>query len=164
MRRILTFLTALALVACGCSPKLAPVKDTETAVTVTERETLRDTVVYLQPDSTLVRALIECNEERQAILKSTSEVRSSDRARTSVSMDNGVLNIRTDIDSTAIYLALKDRYRETATTERTTIRVPVKVNELKWYQEGLMKVGIAALVLLVLAILWKAIKLFLKIR
>lgn len=162
MRRILTFLTALALVACGCSPKLAPVKDTETTVTVTERESLRDTVIYLQPDSTLVRALIECNEERQAILKSTSEVRSSDRARTSVSMDKGVLNIRTDIDSTAIYLALKDRYREMATAETTTIRVPVKVNELKWYQDALMKVGIAALAVLAIRIIWIIIKLFLK--
>lgn len=53
----------------GCCPKLYPHKTENTEHTITVTETIKDTVIQVQPDSSIVHALIKCDSTGQARLE-----------------------------------------------------------------------------------------------
>lgn len=67
MKRIIISIVALA-VFCGCCPKLYPHKTESTEHMVVVTETIRDTVIQIRPDSSIVQALIMCDSTGRAML------------------------------------------------------------------------------------------------
>ena len=124
------------------------------------REVIRDTVVVVEPDSSLTRALIECDSMGRARLMEIEQLRSSSRINTKLTIsDDNHINVTTKVDSIGIYLAYKVRNKE-ETTVRTvtdTTVVTKEVNVLRWYQKVLIWIGLGCL-LAVSA--WTLVKLF----
>ena len=147
---------ALLITLSGCCPKLYPhtTENTERIVTVTE--TIRDTVIQVRPDSSIVQALIRCDSTGRAKLEEIQTLRQSERLRQTISLQNNRLTAKATVDSMGIYLTYKDRYREEQNVQTIETVIEKEVNVLHWWQKALMWVGAAALIA---AMLLAAVKL-----
>ena len=151
----------ISLVFAACSPKVIQPVSQETIIeTTVEKELPRDTVIIVQPDSTILSALVECNERGQARLKEIEQLRNSQRAQTSLKMEDNRLEVKTVVDSMGIYLLYKERYKETEKEKVKTITVTetIEVNVLHWWQEALIRVGAVSLAVIVLWVAFMLLK------
>ena len=145
---ILYFLLLIPFVT-GCGAAKAASSHEESDIReVIVREVIRDTVVVVEPDSSLTRALIECDSMGRARLMEIEQLRSSSRINTKLAIsDDNHINVTTKVDSIGIYLAYKVRNKE-ETTVRTvtdTTVVTKEVNVLRWYQKVLIWIGLGCL-------------------
>ena len=149
-------LAALLAIPQGCCPKLYPhtTENTERIVTVTE--TVRDTVIQVRPDSTIVQALILCDSTGRARLEEIQTLRQSERLRQTISLQDNRLTAKATVDSMEIYLTYKDRYKEEQKVQTIETVIEKEVNILRWWQKSLMWAGAAVLIA---AVLLAAVKL-----
>lgn len=162
-RRIILVASVLAL--CGCSPRIYPHRTESTERTVTVTETVRDTVVQVRPDSSIVRALIRCDSTGRARLEEIRMLRESSRLQQTLTMDSlaepyqpTAVTVKAVVDSMGIYLTLRERHREEQQTRIVETVVEKEVNVLRWWQIALMWMGGVALVLFIGFILAKGFK------
>lgn len=162
-RRIILVASVLAL--CGCSPRIYPHRTESTERTVTVTETVRDTVVQVRPDSSIVRALIRCDSTGRARLEEIRMLRESSRLQQTLTMDSPAepyqptaVTVKAVVDSMGIYLTLRERHREEQQTRIVETVVEKEVNVLRWWQIALMWMGGVALVLFIGFILAKGFK------
>lgn len=149
-------LCCMAVMLAACSPKIVQPVSQETVIeNAVEKEIPRDTVIVIQPDSTILSALVECNERGEARLKEIEQLRNSQRAQTSLKMDDNRLEVKTVIDSMGIYLAYKEHYKEKERIRTVTVTETVEVNVLYWWQEALIRAGA---ILLSILVLWIAFR------
>ena len=143
----------------GCSPRLYSTQDrvieTETKVEVIER--IKDTTIVVSVDSSLVEALIECNERGEAALKEVEQLRSSERITQTLKLEDNRLTSKVVVDSMGIYLQYKERYEKNEVKEKEIVEVyiespPEIVNVLKGWQKFLMWCGVAMIILIILKI------------
>lgn len=135
----------------------------QTADTVLVTETLRDTVVTVEADSSMIRALIECDSLGQAHLKQVLKYQAGERAKPpDIKIKDNVLTATTTIDSMSIHLALKDKYKEVRKAE--TITKVIEVNKLTRWQNMMCTLGHISLGAIGLFILWGVRKIFKHIR
>ena len=142
-----------ALTAVSCCPKLYPHKTENTERIVTVTETVQDTVIQVQPDSSIVEALIRCDSTGRARLEEIQTLRQSARVQQTLALKDNRLTSKAVVDSMGIYLTYKDRYREEQKVQIQTIETVVEkeVNILHWWQKTLMWMGVVStLVLLTL--------------
>ena len=158
MRYGIIFLAALA--AVSCCPKLYPHKTENTERIVTVTETVRDTVIQVQPDSSVVEALICCDSTGRARLEEIQTLRQSARVQQTLSLKDNRLTSKAVVDSMGIYLTYKDRYREEQKVQTIETVVEKEVNILHWWQKALMWAGALACLTIVIMVLLK----FLRIR
>ena len=139
---------ALLITLSGCCPKLYPhtTENTERIVTVTE--TVRDTVIQVRPDSSIVQALIRCDSTGRARLEEIQTLKQSERLRQTISLQNNRLTSKAVIDSMGIYLTYKDRYREEQNVQTIETVLEKEVNILRWWQKALMWAGVISTILL----------------
>ena len=140
------------LLNISCSPKIYPesilAKTSDTTI-ITEREYIRDTIIHLKPDTSLIRALIECDSVGRARLTEISTLRRSASLTQSLNLDDhGTLTATAAIDSMGIYLTYKERYRNTSTksTSSSTETIIKEVNILHWWQKILIAIGAASMI------------------
>ncbi len=148
MRYIIIFLAALA--AVSCCPKLYPHKTENTERIVTVTETVRDTVIQVQPDSSIVEALIRCDSTGRARLEEIQTLRQSARVQQTLSLKDNRLTSKAVVDSMGIYLTYKDRYREEQKVQTIETVIEKEVNILHWWQKALMWIGVLAIVSIVI--------------
>ena len=141
-------LAALLAIPQGCCPKLYPhtTENTERIVTVTE--TVRDTVIQVSPDSSIVQALIRCDSTGRARLEEIQTLRQSERLRQTISLQNNRLTAKATVDSMGIYLTYKDRYREEQKVQTIETVIEKEINILRWWQKALMWAGVISTILL----------------
>ena len=151
-------LAALLAIPQGCCPKLYPhtTENTERIVTVTE--TVRDTVIQVRPDSSIVQALIRCDSTGRARLEEIQTLRQSERLRQTISLQDNRLTARATVDSMGIYLTYKDRYKEDQKVQTIETVIEKEVNVLRWWQKALMWAGGIAIVALIVFILLRLVK------
>ena len=149
---------ALLITLSGCCPKLYPhtTENTERIVTVTE--TIHDTVIQVQPDSSIVQALIRCDSTGRARLEEIQTLRQSERLRQTISLQDNRLTAKATVDSMGIYLTYKDRYREEQKVQTIETVIEKEVNILRWWQKALMWAGGIAIVALIVFILLRLVK------
>lgn len=122
-------------------------------------ETLRDTVVTVEADSSLLRALVECDSLGQAHLRELAEYRAGNRLPPpTVTIRDNVLTATAAVDSMAIYLTLKDRYTEAIQQQREVVTKTVEVNRLTWWQTLWLRTGQILAAAVALLIGWKLLK------
>ena len=148
----------------SCCHKLYPHTSEVTEKKETVTEVLRDTVIMVQPDSSILQALVQCDSTGRARLQEINALKESARLQQTIKIDPDpephkptVITIKTQVDSMGIYLIYKERYKETAETQQIENVIEKEVNILKTWQKVLMWLG-------VLAILWILIKILLKIQ
>ena len=151
-------LAALLAIPQGCCPKLYPhtTENTERIVTVTE--TVRDTVIQVRPDSSIVQALIRCDSTGRARLEEIQTLKQSERLRQTISLQKNRLTAKATVDSMGIYLTYKDRYREEQKVQTIETIIEKEVNILRWWQKALMWAGVIAIVALIVFILLRLVK------
>ena len=148
----------------SCCHKLYPHTSEVTERKETVTEVLRDTVIMVQPDSSILQALVQCDSTGRARLQEINALKESARLQQTIKIDPDpephkptVITIKTQVDSMGIYLIYKERYKETAEIQQIETVIEKEVNILKTWQKVLMWLG-------VLAILWILIKILLKIQ
>ncbi len=115
-------------------------------------ETLRDTVVRIEADSSLLRALVECDSLGQAHLRALLDYQAGERLNPpQVAIRDNVLTATAEVDSLSIYLRLKDRYEERFRRDQERETVYVETHKLTWFQTLFYRLG---LVLTTAAVGW----------
>ena len=148
----------------SCCHKLYPHTSEVTEKKETVTEILRDTIIMVQPDSSIFQALVQCDSTGRARLQEINALKESARLQQAIKIDPDpephkptVITIKTQVDSMGIYLIYKERYKETAEIQQIETVIEKEVNILKTWQKVLMWLG-------VLAILWILLKILLKIQ
>lgn len=156
MKKVVIVLAIGVLGLCGCSPKMYPHRTESAEHTVTITETVRDTVVQVRPDSSIVRALIRCDSTGRARLEEIRTLRESSRLQQTLTVESPTepyqptaVTVKAVADSMGIYLTLKERHREEQQTRTIETVVEKEVNVLRWWQKVLMWMGGVTLILLI---------------
>ena len=137
----------------GCCPKLYPYKTENIDHTVITTETVRDTVIQIQPDSSIVQALIKSDSTGRARLEEIRTLKESARVQQTLALKDNKLTAKSVVDSMGIYLTYKERYLEEQKVQVVETIIEKEGNVLKWWQKALMWIGIIAIVLSTLSIL-----------
>ena len=147
MRRCIRLLTTL-LVLQGCCPKFYPQTTTTVEHFEVVKEVVRDTVVQVQPDSSILQALIKCDSTGRARLQEIQTLKESARLQQSIKMEADplpyqptVITVKAIVDSMGIYLTYKDRFKESVETREIETIIEKEVNILHWWQKLLMWAG-----------------------
>ena len=147
MRRCIRLLTTL-LVLQGCCPKFYPQTTTTVEHFEVVKEVVRDTVVQVQPDSSILQALIKCDSTGRARLQEIQTLKESARLQQSIKMEADplpyqptVITVKATVDSMRIYLTYKDRFKESVETREIETIIEKEVNILHWWQKLLMWAG-----------------------
>ena len=147
MRRCIRLLTTL-LVLQGCCPKFYPQTTTTVEHFEVVKEVVRDTVVQVQPDSSILQALIKCDSTGRARLQEIQTLKESARLQQSIKMEADplpyqptVITVTATVDSMGIYLTYKDRFKESVETREIESIIEKEVNILHWWQKLLMWAG-----------------------
>lgn len=132
---------ALSLAGCRTTKVLSSDKST-TADSVVIVERIRDTVVTVGADSSMMRALLECDSLGQVRLKELLDYRTGQRLQPpAIYIRDNVLTAAAKVDSTAIYMQLKDRLETRSTRHDQTTTITVEVNKLTWWQTLWLTLG-----------------------
>ena len=152
MRRCIRLLTTL-LVLQGCCPKFYPQTTTTVEHFEVVKEVVRDTVIQVQPDSSILQALIQCDSTGRVRLQEIQTLKESARLQQSIKMEADplpyqptVITVKATVDSMGIYLTYKDRFKEAVETREIEIIIEKEVNILHWWQKALMWAGIIAII------------------
>ena len=143
---------ALATIS-GCCPRLYPHKTESTEHNVTITETIKDTIIQVQPDSSIVQALIKCDSTGRARLEEIRTLKESSRIQQSLALKDNKLTAKAVVDSLGIYLTYKERHKEEQKVRTIETVIEKEINVLKWWQKALMWVGIISIVLSALSII-----------
>lgn len=136
-----------ALTAVSCCPKLYPHKTENTERIVTVTETVHDTVIQVQPDSSIVQALIKCDSAGQARLEEIRTLKESARVWQTLALKDNKLTTKAVVDSMGIYLTYKDRYREEQKVQVVETVIEKEINVLKWWQKTLIYIGFLTIII-----------------
>jgi predicted membrane-bound spermidine synthase len=136
------------LVLQGCCPKFYPQTTTTVEHFEVVKEVVRDTVVQVQPDSSILQALIKCDSTGRARLQEIQTLKESARLQQSIKMEADLLpyqptaiTVKTVVDSMGIYLTYKDRFKESTEVREIETIIEKEVNVLHWWQKLLMLIG-----------------------
>ena len=147
MRRYIKLLTTL-LVLQSCCPKFYPQTTTTVEHFEVVKEVVRDTVIQVQPDSSILQALIQCDSTGRARLQEIQTLKESARLQQSIKMEADplpyqptVITVKATVDSMGIYLTYKDRFKEAVETREIETIIEKEVNILNWWQKLLMWIG-----------------------
>ena len=127
------FTLSVLLLLPSCSRRQYPQQSTGTGTvtTTTITETLHDTIITIQPDTSMIQALIECDSTGQAYLRQIHQLKAGTQIRQTIHLEGGRLTATSAIDSMSIYLTYKDRYQTTEITRTETNTVTLTTNILK---------------------------------
>ena len=147
MRRCIRLLTYL-LVLQSCCPKFYPQTTTTVEHFEVVKEIVRDTVIQVQQDSSILQALIQCDSTGRARLQEIQTLKESARLQQSIKMEADplhyqptVITVKATVDSMGIYLTYKDRFKEAVETREIETIIEKEVNILHWWQKLLMWTG-----------------------
>lgn len=164
MKKVVTVLVVGPLAFGGCSPKMYPHRTESTEHTVTVTETVRDTVVQVRPDSSIVRALIRCDSTGRARLDEIRLLQESSRLQQTLAVESPAepyqptaVTVRAVVDSMGIYLTLRERHREEQQTRTVETVVEKEDNVLRWWQTALMWMGGVSLIVILVAVIGKGL-------
>lgn len=139
-----------AAILSACCLKLYHTERTDRTETI--KEIIRDTLIQVQPDSSIVQALIRCDSTGRARLEEIRTLKESSRLQQTITVQTDpkphkptLITVKAKVDSMAIYLTYKDRLHETTEIREIEKVIERQVNILKWWQKFLMWVGVGTI-------------------
>ena len=169
MKRTIIAMAAI-LSLQSCCHKLYPHTTEVTEKTESVIETIRDTVIMVQPDSSIMQALIQCDSTGRARLQEINALKESARLQQTISMEPEpqpykptVITVKATIDSMGIYLTYKEHYKETAEIQKIETIIEKEVNVLKWWQKLFIWLGSISTILIILTLVYALVKLMVKL-
>lgn len=114
------------MIACKSKQPLAKTER------IIETEIVRDTVLNIKADSSLIRALLECDSLGRIRIKELKDIQSGENVKPpAIAIDNSnVLTAKCEVDSFSIYLAWKEKY--TSKESETPVIVETEKKLSKW--------------------------------
>lgn len=142
-RTVIIALMSLSMIPCclSCSHRQYPESSTDTSTTTVIRETVHDTVITVQPDTSIIQALVRCNADGSVYLQQIEQLKSSNGIRQTLELKDNHITATATIDSMSIYLTYKERYHETTTNTNTVQVVKETTNILQPWQRIFISVG-----------------------
>lgn len=146
------YIIILALVLLSsCSPRIIQTVRTEKdSVYVTEIITLRDTAVLVEQDSSLVRALIECDSLGRARIREILELQNGKHIKPpGLTLKDNILTATAQVDSFAIFVKYRERYKQMYRSyilQESEVTIE-EVNRLHWWQKSLIWSGVISIVI-----------------
>ena len=154
----------------SCCHKLYPHTTEVTEKTESVTETIHDTVIMVQPDSSIIQALIQCDSTGRARLQEINALKESARLQQTISIEPepkpykpAVITVKATVDSMGIYLTYKERYKETAQIQKIETIIEKEVNVLKWWQKLFIWLGSISTILIILTLVYALVKLMVKL-
>ena len=154
----------------SCCHKLYPHTTAVTEKTESVTETIRDTVIMVQPDSSIMQALIQCDSTGRARLQEINALKESARLQQTISIEPEpqpykptAITVKATVDSMGIYLSYKERYKETAEIQKIESIIEKEVNVLKWWQKLFIWLGSISTILIILTLVYALVKLMVKL-
>ncbi len=155
MKSKIILLSALAVTSC--CPKLYPHKKENAEHTVVITETIRDTVIQVQPDSSIVQALIRCDSTGRARLEEIRTLKESSRVQQILALNDNRLTTKAVVDSMRIFLTYKERHKVEQEIQVVETVIEKEVNVLKWWQKALIWIGMFSMTFLAITVVLKMI-------
>lgn len=113
------------------------------------REVMRDTTVIIEPDQSMLKALVECDSVGNVLLKQIAAYETGKHIKPpEIDIQDNVLTATAKVDSLSIYLILKDRYVERSDTSSKQETKIVEVNRLTGWQKFRLWIGNLVLVII----------------
>ena len=139
-------LTCFVFLSCK-----SPIKTVEKTKTITITETIRDTVVTIEPDMSLLQALIECDSLGKAHIKQLFDCKFGSRLKPpKVQITDNILTAVSEVDSMSIYLKLKETTRETEKNNVINLVKYIYENRLTRWQQ--IRIWIANILMVILPV------------
>jgi len=127
----------LALLLASCSPvqKSVNTTDSTTVRTVIVR---KDSLIRVPvpADSSIIQALIECDEHGNAMIREITQLRAGLNVKPEVRIVNNTLTAECRVDSFAVYKAISKIYEQNDTTSVSVRTETTRVNYLTWEQKA----------------------------
>ncbi len=147
MLKLMTIIAAALLCATSCSPRALPtVEQTLDSTRITTTITPRDTTLYVPPDSSYLRFAIECDSNRNVLLRNISTLQGSNITLTAQLEQLKGYSYNISIQAATPLVPIPFRYSEVSTTidhsrNHIVVQTIFVEKELKWWQKTLMVMG-----------------------
>lgn len=151
-------LSVLCTVCCA-RPLIQGQTNQVTTDTTLIVETLRDTVIRLEADSSMMRALLECDSLGQVHIKQLLEWRGGDKLKPpEFKIKDNILDIKAITEAYNRVIELKEKHiTQLKNSSRQEVKY-IEVNRLNSWQNFIQILGYTLGGLLVLIIVYKSIK------
>ena len=163
---ILIILVVIGLLGCSLEKRMAkycpmcPQKDS-IVKTITLTETIRDTIIKIKPDSSIIQSLLMCDSLGNVYIKNIEDLHVGLLAKPKIVLKNNIIRLKCVVDTQAIFLRFKERYKESNTNiSKTKI---ITTNKLTKIQKAFIYMGRILVGLFILLIIY-FIYLYLKKR
>lgn len=155
----LSFLSLYLIVGCGGRKDFTPPKSTDKTLSV--KEIVRDTVFLTRPDSSALKALVEC-QNGKAVIKEiiNSEPGKNNLQPPKAQLEDNILTVDCEAKAQELFATWKERYKE----ETTTVTNTEYINVLTGWQTFFIFVGKIMIFLFIGVIIAHLIELGIKKR
>ena len=150
----LFFVLTILLISCGSTKSAVVQNNTTTEKTITE--TVHDTIFKIEADSSIYQALLDCQNGKVVV----KEVIKAEPGRTLKSPKVRIDNNKLKVDCEAEAQKLFAQWKSTHETEKIFVskEIPVKVNELTWWQQTKIRLFWIFLIIILANLSWRLIK------
>lgn len=151
-------ITALFMMSCRETKEVSSLQRLQTLII---RDTVRDTLVQVRADASLIKALLECDSAGNVLLKRILEYEAGEHVDPpKLDILDNVLTATVEVDSFGIFMTFRERYVERTdymeSQEKET--VTVYVNRLTGWQKFRVRLGDCVLIGVPIYIVFKCRK------
>ncbi len=163
MKQLLVCAMVFLMWSCATS-KVKPQIEKETITKIEVVEVPRDTIINVPADSSLYRALIECQNGKPVIIDTVREIIKGKYIQPpKISIDSNVISVVSKAEAQRLFFEWKEKYikENTQTSEVTTeikeVEKPLSWWQLLWLNLGRI-VGLCVIVYVLLKFIpWKSL-------
>lgn len=149
--KMIPIITLLFLVSCGSRQALPkPITITETKEV---KQIVRDTIVWVEKDSTQSIVQIDCSDKEKPKIKTISDTKGRNFKPPQLTLNGDKLTIDCKAEAEQMALKLYDKY-----VRETKPKIIYLEKPFKWYHKALMWLGGMSLLLILLVIFLKLYK------
>ena len=165
MKRIYWTLIVLLLFGCN-TPKPIVTSDINVTREITEESRIEERKVA-EPDSALIRALAQCDENNQLLITTLDSVNGSRiqaNLQTTQTEDGGVIfDFQCKEDSLIAEIEVRDRTIRELREEKKTVPVPIELSKWETFCLVLGKISVAIVIMSILIfIIYRVCKIYIK--
>ncbi len=150
----LFFVLTILVISCGSTK--SPVVQNNTTTEKTIIETVHDTVFKIEADSSIYQALLDC-QDGKVVVKDVIQAEPGRNLKSpKVRIDNNKLKVDCEAEAQKLFA----QWKSTHETEKIFVskEIPVKVNELTWWQQTKIRLFWIFLIIILANLSWRLIK------
>ncbi len=142
MKQLLVCIMVLLVWSCATS-KVKPQIEKETITKIEVVEIPRDTIINVPADSSLYKALIECQNGKPVIIDTVREVIKGKYIQPpKISIDSNVISVVSKAEAQRLFLEWKEKYvKENTTTSEVITEVKEVEKPLNWWEVLWLNLG-----------------------